>query len=427
MKKQLLTYATLCGTALLFACASPVPMSSLVVKPTMNVSGASERPDGYYQLGRYYQGQNRLDQAIDAYRKALALDRNFVDAHNALGAAYAEQGRLDEAVTEFKIVVAALPVASYAWNNLGYAYLLQGKPADAIVALDRATAFDLTNQRAWNNLGTALARRGDAAAANDKFARAAELASPASATPPVGSPAGGAIVSPAVTAIASPAAVAVASARAVAVVSPGIVLNSSAAMPAVPMAVSPSGVGDHVALDKPVEAGEPIQLVSQPAASDESMKEAAPLFAAIVDSTGAHELVQLAPNVLELRLAQLPVAAVQTYRLELSNGNGITGMAKRLAEQLVASGVPKARLTNQKPFSQQVTEIQYRDGYADVASSLRSRMPNQPLMIKTVLLRADTDVRVVLGRDLPRDVALTDPAPELMLADAAQGTLNGTD
>ena len=104
-------------------------------------------------------------------------------------------------------------------------------------------------------------------------------------------------------------------------------------------------------------------------------------------------------------------------------------MAKRLGEQLAATGLPKPRLTNQKPFRQRVTEIQYRDGYADVASSLRSRMPNQPPMVMTVALRASTDVRVVLGRDLPRDVALLEePASEPMqVADAAQHTRDGSE
>jgi hypothetical protein len=128
-----------------------------------------------------------------------------------------------------------------------------------------------------------------------------------------------------------------------------------------------------------------------------------------------------------LRLAPQLVAA-QSYRLELSNGNGVTGMAKRLGEQLVAKGLPKARLTNQKPFRQRLTQIQYRDGYADIAAALRNRMPNQPPMIKTVALRASTDVRVVLGRDLPRDVALLDPAPEPMqVANASQAAVNGTE
>ncbi len=496
MKKSLFTYSTLCGTGLLFACASPAPVSTLPVKPALNAASQAERPDGYYQLGRYYQGQNRVDQAIDAYRKALALDRNFTDAHNALGALYAAQGRLDEAVAEFEIVVAALPMTSYAWNNLGYAFLLQGKSGDAIAAFERATAFDLTNQRAWNNLGTALAQRGDSAAANEKFARAAELAaaapeassapvraaSPAAtpvaapvtspaAMPPVVTAAATLVVAPVATPVVAPAAspaapampdafpaampvaTSAASPAATLVVAPAA--TSAAASPAVQPAATPAApsaataesssaapspaapaviaitatpmnVGDRIPLDKFAEVSAPIELGPQPAAFD-SGKETATFGSAIVDNTGASELVQLAPSVYELRLSPQYIA-LQTFRLELSNGNGVTGMARRLGEQLIAKGLPKARLTNQKPFRQRITQIQYRDGYADVAATLRSRMPNQPPMIRTAALRASTDVRVVLGRDLPRDVALLDAASEVtQVAHASQDPGDGSE
>jgi hypothetical protein len=183
---------------------------------------------------------------------------------------------------------------------------------------------------------------------------------------------------------------------------------------------------DPVQFDKLAEASAPIELGPQPAAFD-SGKETGSFASAIVDNTGNSELVQLAPSVYELRLAPQTIAA-QRYRLELSNGNGVTGMARRLGEQLIAKGLPKARLTNQKPFRQRLTQIQYRDGYADVAAALRSRMPNQPPMIKTAALRASTDVRVVLGRDLRRDVALLDAAPEVMqVADASQEAGNGSE
>ena len=185
-------------------------------------------------------------------------------------------------------------------------------------------------------------------------------------------------------------------------------------------------VGDRIPLEKFAEMSAPVELGPQPAAFD-SGKETASFASAIVDNTGNSELVQLAPSVYELRLAPQSIA-LQSFRLELSNGNGVTGMAKRLGQQLVANGLPKARLTNQKPFRQRITQIQYRDGYADVAATLRSRMPNQPPMIKTAALRASTDVRVVLGRDLPRDMALLDAAPDVaQVADASQDAGNGSE
>ena len=530
MKKLAAACSALFGTSLLLACASQPPVPGLTVKPTLRVANPGEKPDAWYQVGRYYQGQNRLDQAIDAYRKALVLDSGFVDAHNALGAVYAAQGRLEEAVTEFKIVVAALPVTSYAWSNLGYAYLLQGKPADAVAALERATAFDLTNQRALNNLGTALAQLGENAAANEKFARAAELATGAPGASSVASAAQAPATSPAAEPIAPaasvptvvpaakipvasvvpavvPTAVLIAPAAAVPVAIPvelsaatPIVAAPTSALPdagervprdvtteanapvelgSQPVAVADSaieqrsivaavidntGAGklvqlapnvyelrlavappivaalpagqtyaeEYVPLDKPAETNAPVergpQLGSQLTAVADSAKEARPLVAAVIDNTGASELVQLAPNVFELRLAPTPLAtaaqqpmAAQSFRLELSNGNGVTGMARRLGEQLIAKGLPKARLTNQKPFRQRATVIQYREGYAAVAESLQRRMPNQPPVVKAAVLRPSTDVRVVLGKDLPRDVALFEPT---QLANAAQNAVD---
>ena len=73
------------------------------------------------------------------------------------------------------------------------------------------------------------------------------------------------------------------------------------------------------------------------------------------------------------RITAVPVA--QRYRLEVSNGNGVTGMAKRVGQMLAVTGLPQARLTNQKPFVQQFTEIQHRDGYESAAIALRAGFP----------------------------------------------------
>jgi Tfp pilus assembly protein PilF len=132
------------------------------------------------------------------------------------------------------------------------------------------------------------------------------------------------------------------------------------------------------------------------------------------------KIVELAPNALELQwtgstVMMRPVPAIeaskpQRSRLEVSNGNGVTGMAARIDGLFQEIGLPRARLTNQKPFVQRQTEVQYRVGHEAAAASLSARLPNHPPIARNDLLRADVDVRVVLGRDLPRAVALIDPA-----------------
>ncbi|MCV5951464.1 LytR C-terminal domain-containing protein, partial [Escherichia coli] len=50
-------------------------------------------------------------------------------------------------------------------------------------------------------------------------------------------------------------------------------------------------------------------------------------------------------------------------RIELSNGNGAEGFAAKVRAWLAWLGVKVDRLTNQRPYRQGITVVQYRDGY----------------------------------------------------------------
>jgi hypothetical protein len=132
------------------------------------------------------------------------------------------------------------------------------------------------------------------------------------------------------------------------------------------------------------------------------------------------KVVRVAPNVYELReridAATQAVAAIRSalmdvkpgagkLRVEVSNGNGVTGMARKVDRFLHGGSDPIARLTNQKPFQVKLTQIQYRDGYQAQAQRLQSSLPGQPAMILSNDMRADIGVRLVLGRDIARNVA----------------------
>jgi Tfp pilus assembly protein PilF len=186
MKKLSLALSLLYGTSLLSGCASFTAESkNWTVEPFERVQHATHRPDGYYQLGRYYQGQNRLEQAAGAYRKALAMDPGFFEAHNGLGTIYASQGKYDQALAAFNSAIARAPDAAHVHNNIGYLKFLKGHYDEAVTAFSRATALDPTSQKAWNNLGMALAKNGDPMNSNQAFMRAIETT--AAAQPAVGS------------------------------------------------------------------------------------------------------------------------------------------------------------------------------------------------------------------------------------------------
>jgi Tfp pilus assembly protein PilF len=387
MKRPVVALNAAIGAVLLFGCTSPPAIPGMEVMPVMSVRHGGEQAAGYWELGRFYEAQDRPELAVDAYRKALALDATQVEAHSALGMIYASQQRLELARIEFAAAVALAPRSARLHNNLGYVLYLQGNPKAAIVAFERAAALDRDNPRTWNNLGLALAQAGDTGASRDAFARASTMG-----------------VTPAPVAQAS-AADALALAKDRGVIRP-VVADAAANAAAAARLES----GKEATPASTAFAPAPAATVAMTAV------EHAPL-PQTMETAAESRLVALSPNVYELKwpqasvapVAVLPTPAAQAYRLEVANGNGINGMARRVGQMLAAIGWPTVRLTNQKPFVEQVTQIQYREGYATSAMALRKVVPGMPNAAPSAALRADTDVRLVLGRDLPANVAFTTP------------------
>ena len=105
----------------------------------------------------------RTDQAIAAYREALALAPDLAtlaEAHNNLAIALRETGQLEAAVAAYRRTLELKPNFAGAWNNLGNV-LIQTKQFDgAIEALQRAIAINPNLVEAHNNLGGALRKQG---------------------------------------------------------------------------------------------------------------------------------------------------------------------------------------------------------------------------------------------------------------------------
>jgi len=97
--------------------------------------------------------------------------------------------------------------------------------------------------------------------------------------------------------------------------------------------------------------------------------------------------------------------AAKPFRIEVSNGNGVTGMARKVAGFLGGEGYSGARLTNQKPFQVSSSQVQYRSGYREQAPSLVSTLPGHSTLVQANDLRGDISIRVVLGKDLAGNVA----------------------
>jgi len=370
-----------CCIALMSSCASNQGTSAApwTIKTTAVTKSSGDKPEAMYQLGRYYQGQNRFDEAVNAYMKALNADSGFVEARNGLGVVYSRQGKYREAIEAFQLAIEHAPKAAHLYSNMGYAYYLQGEYAASVKALQQATALDPNNQRALNNLGQAYAKAGNTTQAALAFSEAisvdkasqsaanhnvAEAAVPAQSAPPN---------------VTNIAATSAADGRAA--------------------AVTPQ---DAQVLAIPKDRG-----VIRAA-------ETAPLVVPAVESRA--RLVQLAPHVSELQLRPqsdetVQIASVentqdmQQIRLEVSNGNGVSGAAGKVSRFLRAQGYTAARLTNKKPYRTQATQIHYRPGYEAQALLLQSKLLDAPKLVERNDIRANVSVRVVLGRDMVTQLA----------------------
>ncbi|WP_374497383.1 LytR C-terminal domain-containing protein [Vogesella indigofera] len=371
MKNTPLLLSLLCCVPLLQSCESVPPKQAWGFQPLLKVRHGNESPAAYYQLGRYYQGQNRSDLAIPAFQQALALDKHYAEAHNALGSLYAGRRQFELAIMEFQLALSAAPDTAHFYNNLGYAYYLQGRPVEAAAALQKAAALKPGDAKITTNLNLALAQKTKAELVQQAF-------TPATVSPPASTASN--VAAPPVAQPVTEAAVAV---PALAPAGPPAAVEAIAPSPSLP--ATPPLVAEPAPVIAPLPSLQPA-----PAERQQAVEPAAPTMLAAALPTDTP-----------------PSARTALY--EVSNGNGITGMARRVNQALLAQGYPAARLTNSKPFRQPVTVVEYRPGYAVVAARLSASLPLKPAITEKVDLRQSTDVRLVLGRDVMTHLALVTP------------------
>ena len=311
------------------------------VEPVFSVTHSVESSQGYYTLGQYFDASMAWDKSIDAYRKAIAADAHAFEAYNALGVALAQAGRYADAETTLRQAVALAPDRTHMRNNLGYVLLMAGKPQDAVVELKAAVDRDGSSAIAKANLRNAMAR---SSAAAD------------------------------VTAVAAASA-------------------GETPVPVAPERASATWVVTHPVS---VDLGDGAINVDVPVSFTTTATRADP-------PTAPQDLrVGFRPTAVPL---SAPTAASAdspghaAFRLEVSNGNGSTGMAARVGRWLTAQGVTIERLSNQQRFAQRLTVVQYRSGHEEAALRVAQSLPASAKAEPRPTPGLRSDVRVVLGRD----------------------------
>lgn len=138
MTRTLFTTTAILSALLAGCSAAPVADGRLHIVAVERVQHGMARAEAMYRTGRYFQGQIRYEQAVAAYRAALAENPDHVEALNGLAVIAASRGQFADAERRFQQAIALAPAAAYLLNNLGYAYLREGRSVEAQVALARA-------------------------------------------------------------------------------------------------------------------------------------------------------------------------------------------------------------------------------------------------------------------------------------------------
>ena len=99
--------------------------------------------EDFYNQGMERFAEDKLDEAVAAYLRALEEDSNYADALHALAMTYAHQEKLDQAIEIGQRLVEASPEDELAYTSLSIFYQQKGMiaEAEAIAAKARTLAW----------------------------------------------------------------------------------------------------------------------------------------------------------------------------------------------------------------------------------------------------------------------------------------------
>lgn len=405
MKLTALSLALVAALGMSAGCSTQTSMSQSQARP------AAASADAQYALGRYYQGQQRYELAIDAYRRALDANPAHAGAHNGLGASLLLAGRGAEAIEQFKAGLRHQPASAALWNNLGYAYALNGESGLAEMAYKQSLKLDPTDYKTSTNLAAVQqAIQPAAAVAQAPVKSQATQAAPVETRvvavyPSPASAASAAVAEPAPAQPASEPVMASLSMAKVVAVQPATAPISTA-----PISAEPAPKSQPVAVPAAAPVAAPAVKVVEvaPRVYEMKLRDTNTQAAAPAAVAGAAHLS------VPLRDAAIQMASLNPadFVLEIRNGNGVRHMALRTSRYLADYGYSTSRLTNQRGFNVKVTRIFYLPGYMEQATQLLAHLPKDTVLTETSNLRRGTHVRVVLGKDMVQHQAALDAAKE---------------
>jgi tetratricopeptide (TPR) repeat protein len=397
-----------------------------------------------YRMARYFQKKKKHKLTIEELKEVILIDPAFVKAYNALGVSYDQLGDYKNAVYFYKLALKIDSNLDYVHNNLGLAYLHYGRYDSAIASFEKAIALNAQNKRFHNNLGYAYAKKGqydwaivqfritgDEFSANYKLGQilyregnyemaflynekahhaktSAKIMSSVSSSDNGKDSAGGLQVKEkgerfeSSGAMLEDAPVSFKRAEtAPAVVMPGLSANMAEKQVSIddnseikPVIVRKSIKNCYGLAEKQSQEGK-LDLpgkkndTAPTGHSDLSKEQPAPV--------GKNkDLLKVAEN--EKRQKNDTVIEVE---IEISNGNGVNGMASRLGSYLREKGFKVAQTKNANSFDHETTKIIYYSRHAQDLSRLLQELPGDFDKRNIIELgHSGNHIKIIIGKDM---------------------------
>jgi tetratricopeptide (TPR) repeat protein len=137
----------------------------------------------YYGLGLVLKDQNKLTEAEEMYRKAIAIDSNYVYAYYGLGLVLKDQNKLTEAEEMYRKAIAIDDKYVHAYYGLGIVLRNQNKLTEAEEMYRKVISIDGKYVRAYNGLGNVLYDQKKLKEAEEMYRRALDLPDDTTGTP----------------------------------------------------------------------------------------------------------------------------------------------------------------------------------------------------------------------------------------------------
>ena len=154
-------------------------VNQMLANPSYNHSFAYGNEDNeaevYNNRGIAHIKQDKLEQAIVSFSKAIELDPDYVNAYCNRGAVYYYKGEYKKAIIDYNKAIELNQRHVITYNNRGVAYDNKGEQEKAIGDFTRAIEIKSDYTDAYNNRGNAYGNKGEYDRAITDYTKAIEL------------------------------------------------------------------------------------------------------------------------------------------------------------------------------------------------------------------------------------------------------------